>query len=115
MISLLQQAAAPQQPETKSVIVNALCDTIPLVEEAMSEIEPGDNEVNKKRTDLIEKLRKELLALFELQKKVPQMRSNLEHESSKEEAGQLSIIMQASPQSFDGSNIFRHSPVYRPS
>ena len=107
-VTHLPEATAPQLPAAKSVIVNALCHTIPLVEKNLSE--NGIEEINEKTEKLAERIQNDLLGLQEeLKKKVAKMIPQLKIKKHEDGTEQLSVFMQEGSRPLRGNNIFRQS------
>ncbi len=107
-ISALPVNQAPETPQAKSVIVNALCHAIPIVEKNLSE--NGFEEVKEKTEKLADKIQNELLELQdELKKKVSKMMPELKMKKNEDATEQLSIFMQEGNRSSSAHNIFRQS------
>jgi hypothetical protein len=102
-------AAAPQQPAAQSVIVNALCHTLPLVEKALES--NGIEELKEKTEELAEKIQNDLLKLQEdLKKKVGKMVPQLKIKKHEEDTTeQLSLYMQEVHKPLKGDIIFNNS------
>jgi hypothetical protein len=105
-ISHLQQPAPGQVPIAQSVMVNALCNTIPIVEKALSD--NSFEEFREKTEEIVKKVHNEMLELQEelkekVAKMVPQLKSH-----DRDETKALSM-MASNTRGANGNNIFGHS------
>lgn len=110
MITHMQPQAAPMQPVAQSVIVNALCNTVPLVEKTMSL--NSIDEITERTSDMAEKISNELLQLQEdLKKKISKMVPELKIKKM-EELPTESLSFSHDPQEFvmQGNRIFGNRP-----
>ena len=103
-VSHLQQPAPG--PQAQSVMVNALCNTIPIVEKALSD--NSLEEFKEKTEEVIKKVHNEMLELQEelkekMSKMVPQLKSH-----DRDETKALSF-MASSTRGANGNNIFGHA------
>lgn len=105
-VSHLQGAAPGGQPAiAQSVMVNALCNTIPIVEKALSD--SGFEEFREKTEEVVKKVHNEMLDLQEelkekMAKMVPQLKSH-----DRDETKALSMMASAT-RGANGNNIFGH-------
>lgn len=105
VVSNVQQPAPGQQPIAQSVMVNALCNTIPIVEKALSD--NSVEEFKEKTEEVIKKVHNEMLELQEelkekMAKMVPQLKSH-----DRDETKALSL-MASNSRGANGNNIFGH-------
>ncbi|HYC30309.1 MAG TPA: hypothetical protein VEB42_15850, partial [Chitinophagaceae bacterium] len=107
--ALQPQAGIPaQQPVGQSLMMNALCNTIPLVEKAMSE--NSMDEFREKTEELVQKVHNEMIELQEdLKEKMAKMMPQLKTNQAQDATKGMSFYMEAASRGPNGNNIFGHA------